>query len=70
MAHEQVPVPGVNSGVNVVYPGPSVPIQSKCVWSLIQSNVLFICFLNEMPLFNLTDTSSLIFLNKSVQVLE
>ena len=29
--HEQVPVPGVNSGVNVVDPGPSVPIQSKCV---------------------------------------
>ena len=29
--HEQVPVPGVNSGVNVVDPGPNVPIQSKCV---------------------------------------
>ena len=29
--HEQVPVPGVNFGVNVVDPGPSVPIQSKCV---------------------------------------
>ena len=29
--HEQVPVPGVNSGVNVVDPGPSVSIQSKCV---------------------------------------
>ena len=29
--HQQVPVPGVNSGINVVDPGPSVPIQSKCV---------------------------------------
>ena len=28
---EQVPVPGVNSCVNVRYPGTSVPIQSKCV---------------------------------------
>ena len=32
--HEQVPIPGVNSGVNVVDPGPSVPIQSKCVYKV------------------------------------
>ena len=37
---------------------------------LIQSNALLIVFLNEMPLFSLTDTSNFICLNTLVQVLE